>query len=94
MNLELSDIDVIVNCSKTAIKVLEETEELKKKLDFNKQEIELALNNLLEKKAKLKDYMILHSICIFCLEISGLENLGLKYDYDTIQKVILNLELL
>jgi len=94
MNLEMSDIDVIVNCSKTAIRIIEETDDLKKKLDFSKQEIESALNNLLEKNAQLKDYTILHSICSFCLEIGGLENLGLRYDYDTIQQVILNLEAL
>lgn len=92
MKLEMSDINVITNCAKTCLKVISETNTLKKKLDFSKDEIETSLNNLLEEKTNLKNMAILHSVGVFCMEIGGLESLGLNYDKDTIQQTLLNIE--
>lgn len=92
MNLETSDLNIVVNCAKTIIKTLTNMETLKNKSDFTLEEINFALGKLLDGEASKKDYVILHSACIFCMEIGGLNEFGLKYGYDDIQQVLLRIE--
>lgn len=91
--IEMNDVNVIINCAKTCLRVISETETLKNKIDFSKEEIQSSIDNLLEEKASFKDFTILHSTGVFCMEIGGLDSLGLKYDYDTIQQTLMNIEI-
>jgi len=93
MGINIQDANVVVNCAKTVIRILEETSILSKNIDFSKEEIQSSIDNLLNEKIEFKDNIIYHSVCIFCLEIAGLENFGLRYDYNTIQQTILNFTL-
>jgi len=92
MNLETSDLNIVINCAKTAIKTLASMETLKNKSDFTQEEINVALGKMLDGDVSKKDYVILHSACVFCMEIGGLDSFGLKYGYDDIQQAILRIE--
>lgn len=92
MNLEMNDLNIVVNCAKTVIKTLTSMESLKNKLDFTLEEINFALGRLLDGEESKKDYVILYDVCIFCMEIGGLEEFGLKYGHDDIQGAILKMQ--
>jgi len=89
----MSDENIIINCAKTAVKALFSMESLRDKSDFSADEINQSLGKFLDGNTSSKDYNILHSACVFCMDIGGLEEFGLKYNNEEIQQVLLKIEM-
>ena len=93
MKLSLEHTNILVNCAKTIIRVLSETEELKKSMDFSVEEFQEACDRALEQKLEFRDLSALHFAGVWCYDTGGLEAFGLKYDKETINEALNGLEI-